>query len=112
MLLEEEHPMLPEEERPTAETEVPNGPPTETSSELVTLGPPTETPSELVTPIDRDELAAKFELLAARAKAAGISPFQVLAQTYVKRGMAVLEGILSALEDAPKKTPADTGKKG
>jgi hypothetical protein len=62
-------------------------------------------------PETREELAAKFEQLAARARAAGMSPLQAMAQTYVKRGMAVLDGLLSALEEAPNKTPADTEKK-
>ena len=68
-------------------------------------------PLSLALPETREELAAKFEQLAARARAAGMSPLQTMAQTYVKRGMAVLDGILSALEEAPNKTPTDTEKK-
>ena len=71
-------------------------------------------PAEAVSKT-REELAVKFEQLAARARAAGMSPLQAMAQTYVKRGMAVLDSVLRALEDvpeeAPKKTPADTEKK-
>ena len=81
--------MLPEEERPV----------------LPVAEPAKEAPNT------REELATKFEQLAARARAAGMSPLQAMAQTYVKRGMAVLDSILSALEEAPNKTPADTEKK-
>mgnify|MGYP001585100679 CR=1 FL=1 len=116
------------------ETETASGPLPETASvtvvdtdgainnELVTLpetsdeplpktsnGPLTET--SLVTLIDRDELATKLDELVTRARAAGISPLQALMKSYAKRGMAVIEGLLSALEEAPNKTPADTEKK-
>ena len=108
--------MLPEEERPIAETKASNGPSMETSAEPSTELAVSElvTPmnrGELVTPMNREELATKFEQLATRARAAGISPLQAMAKTYVTRGMAVLEALLSALEEAPKKTPADTEKK-
>ena len=86
VLPEEQRPMLPEEESPSKAPK--------TREEFA-----------------REELAAKFEKLATRARAAGISPLHAMAQTYVKRGMAVLDGILSALEEAPNKTPADTEKK-
>ena len=62
-------------------------------------------PLSLALPETREELAAKFEQLAARARAAGISPLQALLKTYAQRGMAVLEGLLSSLESA------DTEKK-
>ena len=81
-------PVLPEEQRPML---------------------PEPEPSK--APDTREELAAKFEQLAARARAAGMNPLHAMAQTYVKRGMAVLDSILSALEEAPNKTPADTEKK-
>ena len=126
MLLEEERPMLLEEKPSIVETETSDGPLPETASvtvvdtarvinsELVTLpetsdGPLPET--SLVTLIDRDELATKLDELVTRARAAGISPLQALMKSYAKRGMAVIEGLLSALEEAPNKTPADTEKK-
>ena len=68
-------------------------------------------PPETEASKTRKELAAKFEELAARARAAGISPLQVMAQTYIKRGMAVIDSVLSALEEAPKEPPAGTEKK-
>ena len=103
MLLEEERPILPEGERPT----LPEGKPPAAAQ----AAPPAAPAASPNAPNTREELAVKFEQLAARARAAGISPLQAMAQTYVKRGMAVLDGILSALEEAPNKTPADTEKK-
>ena len=128
--------MLLEEKPPIVETETASGPLPETSSVTVVdtaraiSGPLPETvaaaeksvPSvgasngplpetSLVTLIDRAELATKLDELVARARAAGISPLQALMQSYAKRGMAVIEGLLSALEEVPKKTPADTEKK-
>lgn len=69
---------------------------------------PTSEDADVLT---RAELATKFEELATRARAAGISPLHAMAQTYTKRAMAVLDSILSALEEAPKKTPDETEKK-
>lgn len=71
-----------------------------------------ETPVALeAAPLTREELAAKFEQLAARARAAGMSPLQELARSYVERGMKVVDGFLSALEEAPKKPPIDAPTK-
>ena len=59
-------------------------------------------------PLTREELVAKLEQFSARARAAGISPLQMMARSYAERGMKVLDGLLSALEeDAPKKPPAE-----
>ena len=114
--------MLPEEEIPVAETESPEIPP---EIPLETPETPPEKPrprskarprkvrprpkvsEETVhedVPLSREELGTKFDELATRAREAGISPLQTLAQTYVKRGLAVIEGILGALEEAPNKT--------
>ena len=97
----EEHPVLPEEEHPMV---------LEAERPMLPEGKPPLLPASVLE--TREELAAKFEQLAARARAAGLSPLQTMAQTYVKRGMAMLDSILSALEEAPNKTPADTEKKG
>ena len=78
---------------------------------VVSEEPAPLTGAELVAPINRDELSTKFEELAARARAAGISPLREMAKTYATRGMAMIEALLTALEEAPKKTPADTEKK-
>jgi hypothetical protein len=56
----------------------------------------------------REELVAKLEQLSARARAAGMSPIQMVGRSYLERGMRVLDGLLSALEtDEPKKPPAE-----
>ena len=65
-----------------------------------------QTPEETQAPLTREELAAKFEQLSVRARAAGMSPLQVLAASYVKRGLAVIDGVLSALEEDSTKKPA------
>ena len=58
--------------------------------------------------LTREELAAKLEQLSARARAAGMSPLQMMGQSYINRGLKVLDGFLSAMEeDAPKKPPAE-----
>ena len=56
-------------------------------------------------PLTKEEFSAQMQRLAKRARAAGLSPLQVMAQTYAKRGMAILDGLLGALEnaDSPKK---------
>ena len=124
--------MLPEEEIPVAETESPEIPPeipletpetpeipaekpkprSKAKSRLKAPPKPRPKPRPKVgeetvhedVPLSREELGTKFDELAARAREAGISPLQTLAQTYVKRGLAVIEGILGALEEAPNKT--------
>mgnify|MGYP001585301887 CR=1 FL=1 len=50
-------------------------------------------------PVTREELTAKLEQLSARARAAGMSPLQMMARSYAERGMKVLDGLLSALEE-------------
>ena len=59
----------------------------------------------------RAELAAKFEQLATRARAVGLSPLQEMAKTYAKRAMSVLDSLLIALEEVPKKTPDEREKR-
>ena len=56
-------------------------------------------------PLTQEQFAAQMQQLAKRARAAGLKPLQTLAQTYAKRGMAILEGLLDSLEsgDSSKK---------
>ena len=54
----------------------------------------------------REELAAKLEELSVRAKAAGLSPLRMMAEAYAKRGLNVLDHLLSALEEDSTKRPA------
>ena len=115
---------MPEEENPAAETESPAESPVESPVESPPekpkpkpkprskarprkVRPRPKVSEETVhedVPLSREELGTKFDELATRAREAGISPLQTLAQTYVKRGLAVIEGILGALEEAPNKT--------
>ena len=70
-----------------------------------------EAPVAEAAPLTREELAAKLEQIAARARAAGMSPLQMMARQYAERGMKVIDGFLSTLEsleqDAPKKLPPE-----
>ena len=52
-----------------------------------------------VAPLTKEAFSAQIQRLTERAKAAGWSPLHAMAQAYVKRGMAVIEGLLSALEN-------------
>ncbi len=55
-------------------------------------------------PLTKEEFSAQMQRLTERAKAAGLNPLQTLAQTYAKRGMCIIEGLLASLEnEAPKK---------
>lgn len=50
-------------------------------------------------PLTSQEFVAAMDNLFKRAKAAGVRPLQVMAETYVKKGMGVIDGLLAALED-------------
>ena len=56
-------------------------------------------------PLTKEQFAAQMQRLNERARAAGLKPLQLMAQTYAKLGMAMLEGVLASLEsdDSPKK---------
>ena len=58
-----------------------------------------------VVPLTKETFSAQIQRLTERAKAAGWSPLHTMVQTYVKRGMAVIEGLLTGLEneDSSKK---------
>mgnify|MGYP001579455470 CR=1 FL=1 len=60
------------------------------------------------TPLTQEQFAAQMQRLAERARAAGLNPLQTMAQTYARRGMAILEGLLASLEsdDSSKKKRA------
>ena len=49
-------------------------------------------------PLTKEEFAAQMQQLTERAKAAGLNPIHTMAQTYVKQGMAIVEGLLASLE--------------
>lgn len=54
-------------------------------------------------PLTSEELIAAMDKLIARGKAAGLRPLQVMAQSYVKRGLGILDSVLDALEDGASK---------
>ena len=86
----------PEGGHPTAEVELKK---VEETTALVI-----EKPSEDV-PLTQAEFQAQLEKLQARARAAGLRPLQVMMAAYAKRGMAVIEGVLNALEEGSNTPP-------
>ena len=56
-------------------------------------------------PPTKEMLVAQFHQLADSIRAAGLNPLQMLLQTYKKRGMAVIAGLMAGLgdEDISKK---------
>ena len=69
-----------------------------------------EKPSE-DAPLTQAEFQAQLEKLQARARAAGLRPLQVMMAAYAKRGMAVIEGVLSALEEGVPAPPVEKKEK-
>ena len=49
-------------------------------------------------PLTKEMFSANLQQLIERARAAGLNPIQTMAKTYVKQGMAILEGLLASLE--------------
>ena len=84
--------MLPDEENPIAETEA------QAESEAPAETEQAVEPAE-EAPLTKEVFLAQIQRLSKRAKAAGWSPLRTMAQTYVKRGMAVIEGLLVGLEN-------------
>ena len=62
-----------------------------------------ETPKEPEAPLTSQEFMASFDALVKRAKAAGVRPLEVMATTYLKQGMGLLDGMLAALEEGKDK---------
>ena len=64
-----------------------------------------EKPPIADAPLTQEEFAAQLQRLTERARAAGLKPAQTMIQTYARKGMAMLESALDALENAesPKK---------
>lgn len=50
-------------------------------------------------PLTKEEFAAQMHLLTERARAAGLNPIQTMAQSYVRQGMVILDGLLASLEN-------------
>ena len=68
--------MPPDKKRPIAENEAP----------------------QADAPLTKEMFAAQMQQLAERARAAGLHPLRALAQTYARRFMGVLDGLLDSLE--------------
>ncbi len=49
-------------------------------------------------PLTKEEFADQMQRLTERARAAGLNPIHTMVQTYAKRGMAIVEGLLASLE--------------
>ena len=50
-------------------------------------------------PLTKEAFSAEMGRLAERARAAGLNPIRAMAQTYARQGLAVVEGLLVALEN-------------
>ena len=84
--------MSPEKKHPMAENEVPK------KVESV--------PDEQAAPLTKEEFAAQMAQLTERARAAGLRPLQVMAQSYARQGMTLLDKLLEGLAPdaaSPKK---------
>jgi hypothetical protein len=53
-------------------------------------------------PLTTDHLVESFEELITRGRSAGFRPLKVLAATYIKQGLAVVDGVLGAFEGGEK----------
>ena len=60
--------------------------------------PKEEPKAEQVLPLTSQEFVEALDKLLEHARAAGVRPLQVMAATYVKQGMGMIDGLLSALE--------------
>lgn len=77
-------------------------------AQVATLAPAQAQPPEQAAILTTEEFSAALDQLFVRAKAAGVRPLQVMAMAYAKQGMAVLGGLLAALEEGnAKKPPAE-----
>ena len=86
--------MLPDETRPTAENE---------AQKVVVTSEPAKD-----APLTQEEFAIEMQRLTERARAAGLSPLHTMAQTYLRQGMVILEGVVASLDtdDSSKKKKA------
>lgn len=90
-------------EMSSAETKAPEG----AASPAVST-PPAEARSlepEAQIPLTSEGFVTAFDQLRERAKAAGLHPVRVMFSDYAQRGMAILNGLLDALDGTPRKKP-------
>ena len=91
--------MSPDEKRPIAENEAPK------EVEQVPVQAIESASGGEDAPLTKEAFSAEMDRLAERARAAGLNPIRAMAQTYARQGLAIVEGLLVALEHK------DTAKK-
>ena len=64
--------------------------------------PKEETKEEQVLPLTSEEFGSALADLIERARAAGMRPLQIMAATYMKQSIAMVDGLLAALEGGGK----------
>ena len=64
--------------------------------------PKEETKEEQVLPLTSEEFGSALADLIERARAAGMRPLQIMAATYMKQSIAMVDGLLAALEEGGK----------
>tara|TARA_Y100000310_G_scaffold260629_1_gene269655 strand:- start:3299 stop:3580 length:282 start_codon:yes stop_codon:yes gene_type:complete len=79
----------------------PDSPPEDNSDEVVEEA--VETDDDELESLTKDQLVESFEELVTRGRSAGLRPLKVLAGTYIKQGLDVLDGLLGAFEGGKKK---------
>jgi len=68
--------------------------------------PASPAPEQPVAPMSAEEFTVALDQLVQRAKAAGVRPLQVMVRSYLKQGVAVIDGVLGSLEGGPPTPPA------
>ena len=53
---------------------------------------------ELFLPLTSQEFTEALDMLVARARTAGLRPLQIMAATYVRQSMGLIDGLLAALD--------------
>jgi len=68
--------------------------------------PASPAPEQPAAPMSAEEFTVALDQLVQRAKAAGVRPLQVMVRSYLKQGVAVIDGVLGSLEGGPPTPPA------
>jgi len=94
--------MLPDEENPSRPKRKPRPKrPPKPVAEAAQVVEPVVEPAEpaQVAPLAEESFSAQLQRLTEHAKSAWLNPLHTMAQTYVEKGRAVIEGLLGALEN-------------
>ena len=98
--------MSPEGERPMVENELKQVEGTSIEQVIEKPIPSVEVPlTTVAAPITAAEFNVQLEKLSARAREAGLRPFQIMLSAYAKQGMAMLDGLLTSLDESSNTTP-------